>query len=189
MKKNFTGMVVLLSMILLPFTTAYSELKIPFTGGSVKIGYVDILKALNESEKGKKAKRDLENIIKKKQRLIDDKGKEVKRLTEDLGKRSSILSEASRKDKSRELERLRRDYQRMIKDSQDEVKTREMEFTQNILSELRKIVRKIGEDEGFSIIITDPFVNLDDRKGLLLYVDKRIDLTEEVIKRYDKRSR
>jgi outer membrane protein len=188
MSKVFTAFVVLVSVFLLPFT-AHSELKIPFTGGSAKIGYVDILKALNESDKGKKAKQDLENIIKKKQSTIDDKGQEIKRLTDELSKQSSILSEGSRKDKGRELERLRRDYQRMVKDSQDEVKTREMEFTQNILGELREIVKKIGKDESFTLIITDPFVNLDDRKGLLLYVDKQIDLTEEVISRYNKGSK
>jgi outer membrane protein len=188
MIKIYTGFVVLMSVLIIPFTV-YGELKIPFTGGSVKIGYVDILKALNESNKGREAKRSLEQIIKSKQRLIDDKGQEIKRIADDLNKQSAILSESSKKDKARELDRLKRDYQRMVKDSQDEVKSREMEHTQKILSELREIVRDIGKEESFSIIITDPFVNLDDQKGLLLYVDPSIDLTEEVIKRYNKEYR
>ena len=188
MKKVFTSIFVLVGILFFPFT-GFGELKIPFTGGSVKIGYVDILKALNESNEGKEAKRSLESVIKSKQRSIDDKGQDIKRITEDLKRQSAILSESSKKEKARELDRLRRDYQRMVKDSQDEVKTREMEYTQKILSELRDIVKQIGKEESFSLIITDPFVNLDDQKGLILYVDKRIDLTEEVIRRYNKRRR
>lgn len=185
MKKIYTSIVLLVGICLFPFTVS-GELKIPFTGGSFKVGYVDILKALNESDKGKEAKKSLESVIKSKQRAIDDKGRDIKRITEDLGKQSAILSESSKKQKARELDRLRRDYQRMVKDSQDEVKTREMEYTQKILSELRDIVRQIGKEESFSLIITDPFVNLDDQKGLLLYVDKRIDLTKEVLRRFNK---
>ena len=188
MKKIYTSIALLVGIFLFPLTGS-GELKIPFTGGSFKVGYVDILKALNESNKGKEAKRSLEGVIKSKQRTIDDKGQDIKKITEDLNKQSAILSESSKKEKVRELERLRREYQRMVKDSQDEVKSREMEFTQKILSELRDIVRQIGREESFSLIITDPFGNLDEQKGLVLYFDKRIDLTQEVIRRYNKGKR
>ena len=44
---------------------------------TVKIGYVDLVKSLNESEAGKKAKTDLEFLIKTKQTTIDEKGKAI----------------------------------------------------------------------------------------------------------------
>ena len=44
---------------------------------ALKIGIVDLFRALNESEAGKKAKIDLEVLIKSKQTVIDEKGKKV----------------------------------------------------------------------------------------------------------------
>ena len=46
-----------------------------FAADTLKIGFVDLVKALNESESGKKAKADLEFLIKSKQVAIDEKGK------------------------------------------------------------------------------------------------------------------
>ena len=46
----------------------------------MKVGIVDLMKALNESDSGKKAKTDLEVLIKSKQSVLDEKGKEIEKL-------------------------------------------------------------------------------------------------------------
>ncbi|NJD56996.1 MAG: OmpH family outer membrane protein [Nitrospirae bacterium] len=145
---------------------------------TVKIGYVDLVKALNESESGKKAKTDLEFLIKTKQTSIDEKGKAIEKAKADLEKQASVLSAEARKTKEEEMERLLRDYQRLVADSQNEVKKKESELTSDILKDLRAIVQKIGDDDGYTLI-------LESAEGQILYAKKESDLTEVVMKKYN----
>lgn len=148
------------------------------SSGPIKIGYVDLRLALNESEAGKKAKTDLESLIKIKQAAIDEKGKTIDKLKGELEKQASVLSEEARKSKEEEIERNIREYQRMVQDAQADVKKKESELTGTILKELREIIDKIGKEANYTLI-------LENVEGLILYSKKDIDLTEKVIKIYN----
>ncbi|HHN64278.1 MAG TPA: OmpH family outer membrane protein [Nitrospirae bacterium] len=144
----------------------------------VKIGYVDLQKALNESEGGKRAKSSLEEIIKAKQKVIDERGAEIEKLKSEIDKQASLLSPEALKKKQDELDRKIREYKRFVQDSQEEVKKKEAELTNEILKDLVKVVKKIGKEEKYTII-------LEKAEGLILYADNAIDLTDKVIKRYN----
>jgi outer membrane protein len=142
----------------------------------IKFGSIDIQKVLNESEAGKKAKIDLESLIKSKQTVIDEKGKTIEKLKNDIEKQASVLSAEARKTKEDELEKYIREYQRLVQDSQAEVKKKESELTDTILKEIRELIEKTGEEEGYSLII---------ERGMILYSSKGIDLSDAILKKYD----
>jgi outer membrane protein len=144
----------------------------------IKVGVVDLMKVLNESDAGKKAKTELEAAIKAKQTVIDEKGKEIEKMKGDIEKQSSVLSAEARKQKQDELEKMIREYQRTVSDSQNEVKKRESELTNGILREIRSIVEKMGKDDGYTMII-------ENAEGIILYSKKDLDLTDAVIKKYN----
>lgn len=160
----------LVFIMLMSGQSAYAE--------NLKIGFVDLIRALNESDSGKKAKTDLEFLIKSKQTAIDEKGKAIEKLRGDLEKQSSVLSPEARKTKEEELERLIRDYQRLVSDAQNEVKKKEGEFTGDIIKELRSIIEKIGQEEGYTMVI-------ENAEGIILFSKKDLDLTEAVIKKFN----
>jgi outer membrane protein len=162
--------VLLVVIILLAGTHVYAE--------NIKIGSVDLVKALNDSDAGKKAKTDLEFLIKSKQASLDEKGKNIEKAKNEIEKQASVLSADARKSKEEELERMIRDYQRQVSDSQNEVKKKEGELTGDILKELRDIIQKIGVAEGYTII-------LEGGEGQIPYAKKEIDLTEAVIKKHN----
>jgi len=145
---------------------------------NLKIGFVDLVKALNESDAGKKAKSDLEFMIKSKQSTIDEKGKAIEKAKGDLDKQASVLSADARKTKEEDLERQLREYQRFVSDSQNEIKKKENEFTVEIVKELRSIIQKIGQDEGYTML-------LENAEGQILFAKKDLDLTEIVIKKHN----
>jgi len=161
---------LLVVLILLAGTRAYAE--------NIKIGSVDLIKALNESDSGKKAKTDLESLIKTKQAVLDEKGKSIEKMKSEIEKQSSVLSAEARKSKEDELEKVIRDYQRLVSDSQSEIKKREGEFTNEIIKELRAIIVKMGTEEGYTVI-------LEGSDGQILYAKKEIDLTDLVIKKHN----
>lgn len=143
---------------------------------AAKFGSIDVQKVLNESETGKKAKSDLESLIKAKQSTIDEKGKAIEKMKADLEKQASVLSPEARKTKEDELERLLREYQRIVQDSQAEIKKKEGEFTDTILKEIRDLIEKTGEEQGYTLLV---------EKGMVLYSNKGIDITDVVLKSYD----
>jgi outer membrane protein len=161
---------LLVALILLTGRQAYAE--------NIKVGSVDLVKALNESDAGKKAKTDLEFLIKTKQSSLEEKGKNIEKIKSEIEKQSSVLSADARKSKEEELERMIRDYQRLVTDSQNDVKKKEGEITGDILKELREIIAKIGDEEGYTII-------LEGGEGQILYAKKEIDLTEAVLKKHN----
>jgi len=143
---------------------------------AVKFGAIDVQKVLNESEAGKKAKSDLEGLIKSRQSSIDEKGKNIEKLKSDMEKQASVLSADARKSKEDELEKALREYQRVVQDSQAEIKKKESELTDTILREIRELIEKTAEVEGYTLVI---------EKGMVLYSSKGIDITESILKKYD----
>ena len=145
---------------------------------ALKIGCIDFQKVLNESDAGKKAKTDLEMLVKSKQTNLDEKGKTIEKLKADLEKQASVLSAEAKKSKEEELEKMLREYQRLVQDSQTEVKKKELELTDVIIKDIRQIVEKMGEEGGYTLII-------ERTGGMVLYSTKDIDLTDVVIKKYN----
>ena len=167
-----------LVVALLLFAGQYAHAEVKISGTEVKIGVVDLMRALNESDAGKKAKTDLEGLIKGKQVQLDVKGKEIEKLKGEVEKQSSVLSAEARKSREEELERMLRDYQRLVSDSQAEVKKKENEVTGGIIREIRAILDKIGEEGGYTLVV-------ENAEGIILYSKKDLDLTDSVIKRYN----
>jgi outer membrane protein len=145
---------------------------------NAKIAVVDLMKALNESDAGKKAKSELEDMIKAKQTVIDEKGKAIEKMKGDIEKQSSVLSADAKKSKEDQLEKMIREYQRIVSDSQTEVKKKESELTGGILKEIRAIVDQMGKDGDYTMII-------ENAEGIVLYSKKDLDLTDTIIKKYN----
>jgi outer membrane protein len=101
MKKLFFILVLLLTCV---FNAQAADMK---------IGFVDLNKALNESEKGKNATEALENMVKSKKSVLIEKEKELKILDDELKKQASVLTPESMKSKTEEFNKLYKNYQRM----------------------------------------------------------------------------
>ncbi len=147
-------------------------------GAALKIGYIDLDKAISESNEWEKAKKTLEDMRRTKQTLIDEKGNEIKKLEEELEKQASILTPKSIEDKQDHLKKVYRDYQRMAKDFQEELQKKEAGFIQEIQKDLVEVVNKIAKEEDYTIIF-------ERRISGILYSRKEIDITEKVIKDYN----
>ena len=166
---------LLAALVLLAGSHVYAE---NVKTENIKIGSVNLVKALNESDAGKKAKTDLEFMIKSKQSSLDEKGKNIEKTKNEIDKQSSVLSADARKSKEEELEKMIRDYQRLVSDSQNEIKKKESDLTGEIIKELRGIIEKIGSDEGYTLI-------LEGGEGQILFAKKEIDITEKVLKKHN----
>jgi outer membrane protein len=140
----------------------------------VKLGYIDMQRALNSSEAGKEAKEQLAARVKKYQDEINSKQEEIKKLKDDLEKQGMLLSESVRAGKEKDYQQRLKEFQRFTKDAQDELQGKDEEFTRKILEGMEKIIQEFGRKNGYSFIFV--------KNEGMLFVDEKADVTEDVLK-------
>ena len=146
--------------------------------GEFKIAYIDLQKALNQSEAGKAAKEKIAQRVKEHETVFDGRQKELKKLKDDLEKQALLLSEEARGAKQRDFDQRLKEFQRATKDAQEEVQQKDADYTRAILEELSKVIQDFGTREGYSMI-------LEKTESAVLYADPKVDVTDSLIKAYD----
>ncbi|UCD70701.1 MAG: OmpH family outer membrane protein [Syntrophobacterales bacterium] len=169
MNKNVTKR----NVIILCGALIFSVFGVPAHASEIKIGYIDIARVLNESEPGKEAKVVMEGEYQKFQNEIAQRQRELKALQETLQKQELMLSEKARKEKEREYQNKLKESKRWAEDRQGELKQKEIELTKAALKDLEATLKKLGEEEKFTLILA--------KNETILYISSAIDLTNRVI--------
>jgi outer membrane protein len=152
----------------------------PARAAEVKLGYVDLQRALNEIEEGKTAKASLKREFDQKQKLLDEKQAEFNRLRGEFEKQASVLAEGPRKERQEDLDRRFLDLQSTFAQLQKELSERERDLTRGIFDKMGVIIRETAEAEGFTVV-------LERNDSGLLYAPAALDLTNELIRKYNAR--
>jgi len=145
-----------------------------------KIGYVDMQKAIQGTDAGKKAKKDLEKEFNDKKTELQTKEKDLKKMTEDFEKKSSVLSDEVKQKKQAEIQEEMLKYRDYVGKSQLAIQERERNLTAPILEKLRAIIGDIGQKESYTVI-------LEKAENSVLWAPKNIDLTDRVVAEFDKK--
>jgi outer membrane protein len=148
----------------------------------LKIAYVDIQKAVNESNAGKDAKKLITRDVEKFQGQIADKQKILQTMKESLEKQAPMLNPDARANREKEYQNKLREFQRWGEDTQNEINQKRMEMERNISIGLQKVIQKVGADEGYTLI-------LEKNESIVLFVSKALDITDRVLKAYDAQKR
>ena len=143
----------------------------------LKLGYVDMQRALNGSEAGKEAKEQLAAKVKKYQEEINAKQDELKKLKEEHEKQAALLTDTARSSKEKEYQNKLKDFQRFTKDAQEELQGKDEELTRKILEGMEKIIKENGTQQAYTFIFV--------KNEGMLFVSEKADLTEEVLKLYN----
>lgn len=149
----------------------------PVFAAEVKLGYIDMQKALNTSESGKEAKEQLAARVKKYQDEINVKQEEIKKLKDDLEKQGMLLSESARSAKEKDYQQRLKEFQRFTKDAQDELQGKDEEYTRKILEGMEKVIQEFGRKNGYTFIFV--------RNEGMLFANDKVDVTEEVLKLFN----
>lgn len=165
-----TTVLALLGLLVVSFTA----------NADIKIGFVDMQKAIQETATGKKAKKDLEDDFNKKKKELEKLEAEIKKKGEDFEKRSMTMNEDARMKKQAELQGEMRKYQENAAKAQMDIQKRERELTQPIVTKLRGILEEIAKKEDFTVI-------LEKAENSVMWAKKEIDLTDRIIKEHDKK--
>lgn len=145
----------------------------------VRFGVVDIVKVVELSDAGKKAKEELSSKIDAAEKDIVKRQEELLSLKEEIEKQSMMLSADALAKKEREYQDKLLEYQRKIQDYNYELQNNQYELMTVIISETNSIVHDIAVEGGYTLIF-------ERTNSGVLYFQENIDLTEEVIENLDK---
>jgi outer membrane protein len=159
-----------------------SLLCVPAVGAQerVKIGFIDIQRAISDSNAGKRAKERFQAQVKKAEAELLKEKTELERLKADLDKKGPLMKEEERRNLEADLQRRYVNYQRTMTDQQQELRQKEGALTGDILKELEKIVNEIGKADKFTLIL---------ERNQILYSDQGIDVTNKVIEVFNSRNK
>lgn len=144
----------------------------------IKVGFIDIQRAIGESQAGKKAKEKFQAQVKKVEAELLKEKQDVERLKSDFEKKSSLLKEEERRNLEREIQKRERGYFQSGREAQEELRQRESEMTGDILGDILKIVAEVGKSEKYTLIL---------ERSQAPYTDSAIDITNQVITLYNSR--
>ncbi len=143
-----------------------------------KVGVVNLQKAIQATSAGKKAKTELESDFEKKKKELQKKEGDLKKMQEDIEKKKSVLSEDVLAKKQDEFREEMMKFQQTVQKNQGEIQKKEQELTQPILEKMKKIVEKMSKDKGYAMVL--------ENTAMVLYVDSSHDLTDDVVKAFEK---
>jgi len=144
----------------------------------VKMGYVDLQRALKEVDEGKAALSRLKKDFEKKQTQLNQRKEELTRLKEALDGMPVTVKEEVQAAKAQEFQQRFLEWQNLGMKLQQQIDEAQHEATKEILSKMQAILAQVGEAEGFTAILL---------KESLAYAPGHLDLTNELIRRYNEK--
>jgi len=145
---------------------------------AAKIGVVDLQRAINETEDGRKSKDKLKKLFESRQTGLDKKQEDLKKLKEEIEKQQSLWTPEVRQQKFESYQKQLADLQQIYVDYQRELAEKEGELTKTIVERMEKILRRIGQTDGYTLI-------MERSEAGIIYVPTNLDLTDIVIQRYN----
>lgn len=144
-----------------------------------KIGVINFQEIALGSKAGKAAKTRLEKLAEKLKKEV--KAEEAKLLArqKELEATASRLTPAERQDRATTLERDDAAFQRLIEDKTEELKNAETKSITELAGRIDRILKAYAAEKGFTVV-------LEARRPGILYFDKNLDFSAELIKRFDR---
>jgi outer membrane protein len=146
----------------------------------IKIGVVDMQKALQSVDSGKKAKAQLESEFNTRKKDLDAEKASLEKAGQEFKKQSLVMSDEARAKKQGELQARYMKLQENFSRSQQEIQQKEQELTGPILNRLRTIIGEIAKQKGFTVV-------LEKNENTVLYSQDRDDITQEVVTTFNKK--
>ncbi len=143
---------------------------------AAKIGVVDFQSAIQQTKEGQAAQKKLDTAYQQKKTAIAAMETQLRQMQSDYEKQASILADSARKAKEQELLAAQSQYQQAYQQSEQEMQALYGQLMQNLLDKMKMICTQIGKEKGYTLII---------EKGAVVFSTDAIDLTSELVKRYD----
>lgn len=144
----------------------------------IRIGYVDVQRAVAEVDEGKAARARLKSELDDKRASLDLKKANLEKMRADYDKQAPVLSEEAKNRRQQELQKAFLEAQQEAGQMQEELSGKEQEAMATISKRLVQVVAEVSDKDNFTFVLD---------KAALLYAPAASDVTNEVVRRYNER--
>jgi outer membrane protein len=151
---------------------------VPPQQAPLRMAFLDLQRIAAESAEGKVASGKVQELTKKKSAELQDKTKSLQTNQQKLQQGSAVLNDAARAQTQKEIDRLTVEIDRFQEDANAEVQELQQQLQGEFQERLRPIVDAIVKELAIGLLFSAGDAGA-------IYVDPSLDITGEVIKRFD----
>ncbi len=150
----------------------------PLPGAAeVRIGYIDSARIFQEYKDAQEAQARFDRQVQGWRDEASEKERAVTQLRKDVQDQSPILSSVKRQEREEALQRAISEYDKFIQEMWGpggKAAQANDAATNDVVSRIRSAVEKVAGDKGVNVV-------LDSSGGFIIYIDKSMDLTPDVL--------
>jgi outer membrane protein len=168
MSKVGVGLLLTVALILVPLYAAHAELK---------VGIVDGMEVISKSAEGKRVQDAIKHKSDELGRPFAQKRQDLARQLKEFQDQASLMKESARKRKAEELQKKMKDFERQGADAEKQLAQYQQQQLAPLFHKLESAVNTVAREKGLDLV-------LDKRNAGILYLDPKLDITQQVRQRF-----
>jgi outer membrane protein len=151
---------------------------------TVKVAVVDQQLVIEKSKAGKRALEELKTYATTRQKIISADDQELKELEQAI--QDAKLSDTAKQEKQGQFQAKLESYQRRLADFNREIQQKQREMVAEYSKKVREAAQAVAQKEGYTAVI--------DRGNeimikIVIYQQPGLDITEQVVKEFDRQNK
>jgi outer membrane protein len=142
------------------------------------VAWLDLQRIVESSAEGKIANAKVQALTQKKSNEIGEKTKQLQAAQQKLQTSGTVLSDEAQGLLQKEIERLNVDIQRMQQDAQAEIQDLQVQLQNEFQKKLMPVIETLVKERSITMLFSR-------NDAGIVYGDPGLDLTDEVVKRFD----
>jgi len=160
------------------------ELALAAKKSSFRVGVIDPQMVIEKSKAGSRALAGLKEHAQARENVMKNDQKELEKLQEELSAASASLGDEEKKRRQDRFSQKFRDWQKRGQEFQAELAQKQRELVQEYMQKIEAATKIVAKRHGFDIVIDK---GSKSTLKIVLYHRDGLDLTNEVIKEFNKR--
>lgn len=150
---------------------------------SFKMGVIDPQAVLEKSKAGRKALDGLKEYVTTRQKLLSRDEEDLRNLEKQLKDQAPKMSDSEKKDKETQFRAKIQDYQKRAQEFNQELQGKQKELVDEYMKKIAAATQTVAEKGGFSLVVDK---GSEQTVKIVIYNKDAIDLTDAVIKEFDR---
>jgi outer membrane protein len=151
-----------------------------------KVAVVDQQQVMERSKAGKRALDGLKEFSASRQRIVSADDEELKKLEDELKSQESTINEAQKREKQELFRTKFENYQRRLQDFNREIQGKQKELADEYQKKIEQATAAVAEKGGYSVVMDKGNVNT---MRIVIYNSNAIDITDAVVKEFDRQNK
>lgn len=164
-------------------SVALASVQLSSAAETFKMGVVDPQSVLERSKAGKKALDGLKEYVSTRQKLLSRDEEDLRNYEKQLKEQGSKLSDAEKKEKETQFRAKIQEYQKRAQEFNQELQGKQKELVDDYMKRISAATQTVAEKGGFSLVVDK---GSEQTVKIVIYNKDTIDLTDQVIKEFDR---